>query len=180
MNRQRFAAVAIRATLCAAALSCATFTSVAFAEASPSTIYRCAEASGAMAYQDFPCKGGVVVDIRPGVANQAEIARLARAEEAFERAAALRKADELAALRREELLLRRQELEYSRMRDGSDVAGDDLLYAPAYGFGGYWDGRRTGDFRRSGDHQMRHDARQRHDFASTRRIPAVIHRPMSR
>jgi len=121
-----------------------------------------------MGYQDFPCNGGVVVDVRPGVPNQEEIARLTRAQEAFERRAAARRADE-TALRREELMLRQQELEASR---GAQHGQDDVYY-PAYGFGGYVDGRRS-------IHTRLHDRGPQRHMASTGRVPAVIRLPRGR
>jgi hypothetical protein len=76
-----------------------------------STVYKCTQANGLASYQDFPCKGGVVVDIKPDVADPAAIKRLERAQEAFNRGAALRQAQEIEALRREQLTRQRREID---------------------------------------------------------------------
>ena len=170
MHRQNPSRSAV-ATICAAVLTAATgvYAASAHAEASPSTIYRCPQAGGGMGYQDFPCNGGVVVDVRPGVPNQDEIARLTRAQEAFERRAAARRADE-TALRREELMLRQQELEASR---GAQSPQDEVYY-PTHGFGGYLDGSRRPI------HARLHDRGPQRHMASTGRVPAVIQLPRGR
>ena len=74
-------------------------------------VYKCKQANGAVAYQDYPCKGGTVVDIKPDTADPAAIARFERAQSEFNRSAAARA--ELA-LRQEELDVRRREIEASR------------------------------------------------------------------
>jgi len=157
-----------------AALLAAAASTHALADNSPSTIYRCKQQNGRLAYQDFPCPGGVVVEVRPGVPNPAEIARLEREQEAFERAAAARRADELAALRREELMLRQRELNYATATGASGV-DTAPYYVPAYGFygfGGYADDRHP---RRD----SKHDFQKRRD-EPTRRVPATIQRPQRR
>ena len=145
------------------------------ADSPPSTIYRCKQQDGGLAYQDFPCAGGVVVEIRPGSANPDAIARLAREQEAYERAAAMRRADELAALRRQELTLRQRELDYAAAGAGSTAGDATPLYVPAYGFDGFNgfadDRHARRDFRR--EQHKRHDA-------NTGRVPAVIQRPQRR
>ena len=163
-----------RASVAALAALLATVASTpAFADNSSATIYRCKQENGRLAYQDFPCAGGVVVEVRPGAPNPAAIARLEREQEAFERAAALRRADEQVALRREELTLRQRELNYAAAGGGSG-ADTGPYYVPAYGFdgfGGYADRHTRRDFK--------HDVRKRHD-EPTRRVPAVIQRPQRR
>jgi hypothetical protein len=167
---QPAAAAAVLATVLAA--TAGIYASSAHGEASPSAIYRCKQPDGGMGYQDFPCSGGVLVNIRPGVANPQEIARLARDQEAFERAAAARKADELIELRREELMLRRQQLEASSRE--ADASGQDNVYYPAYGFGGFVDNNRRFS------HSPRHDHVSQRPTASTGRVPAAIQRPRAR
>ncbi len=83
----------------------------AAANAADMPVYKCKQANGAVAYQDYPCKGGIVVDIKPDTPDPAAIARLERAQSEFNRSAAARA--ELA-LRQEELNLRRREIEASR------------------------------------------------------------------
>ncbi len=95
----------------AAALAFVSVASVA-AEIAGATVYKCTQANGAVLYADYPCKGGAVVDIRPGSAAPDATQRLERARDELDRAAARRQAnDEVTALRREELNQRRRELE---------------------------------------------------------------------
>ncbi len=67
----------------------------------PASVYRCKQASGAIAYQDYPCKGGVAVDIKPEHADPKAIQRLRRAQADFDRAYAERRAAEAATPRRQ-------------------------------------------------------------------------------
>ena len=96
------------------------------------TVYRCTQAGEAVLYADYPCKGGAIVDIQPGVANPGAVQRMERAGAAFDRAAAIRKAsEESAAIRREELNQRR--LETDAAQRAADEASDHVdMYAPAY------------------------------------------------
>ena len=64
-----------------------------------STVYRCKQASGTVTYQDYPCEGGVTVEIKPDAADPAAIARLQRAQAEFDRAYAQRRAAEAATIR---------------------------------------------------------------------------------
>ena len=67
-------------------------------------IYRCRQANGAITYQDYPCKGGVTVEIKPDAADPAAIERLRHAQAEFDRAFAQRQAAEaMDAFRRDEL-----------------------------------------------------------------------------
>ena len=101
-------------------------------------VYKCKSASGAVTYQDFPCDGGAIVDIRPGAPDPTAIERLDRANAEFDRRAAARNADETnAAFRREELDLRRRELEIAQGGAGSTGAAPFVGYVPAYDYLGY-------------------------------------------
>lgn len=68
--------------------------------AAPS-VYRCKQASGSIAYQDFPCKGGVTVDIKPDSPDPVTIDRLQRQQVEFDRAFAQRRAEEAAERERQ-------------------------------------------------------------------------------
>jgi hypothetical protein len=105
------------------------------ANAADMPVYKCRQANGAIAYQDYPCKGGSVVDIKPDAADPAAIARLERAQSEFNRSAAARA--ELA-LRQEELGLRRRELEASRAPyDAGAPAPYSGYYSGYTGYPGY-------------------------------------------
>lgn len=64
-------------------------------------VYRCKQANGAIAYQDFPCKGGVAVDIKADAADPAAIERLQKQQADFDRAYAQRQAEEAAQRERQ-------------------------------------------------------------------------------
>lgn len=98
-------------------------------------VYKCTSPGGAVTYQDFPCDGGAVVDIRPGAPDPTAIERLDRANADFDRRAAARSVDEAdAALRREELDLRRRELDVAQ---GTAGTAPSAGYVPAYDYLGY-------------------------------------------
>jgi hypothetical protein len=73
---------------------------IAFAIASAATaqpdaaapVFRCKQPNGGVTYQDYPCKGGVTVDIKPDAADPKAIQRLRRAEAEFARTYAQRSA----------------------------------------------------------------------------------------
>lgn len=46
-------------------------------------VYKCADGEGVPLYTDLPCKCGTLVDIRPGTADPAAIARLTREQDRF-------------------------------------------------------------------------------------------------
>jgi hypothetical protein len=71
--------------------------------AADAPIYRCMQANGAVLYADFPCNGGAILDIHPGVADPTASERLQRAQAELDRAAARRRADEQLATQRAEL-----------------------------------------------------------------------------
>lgn len=114
-----------------------------FASVAGAAVYKCKSASGTVTYQDFPCDGGAVVDLRPGAPDPTAIERLDRANAEFDRRAAARNVDETnAAFRREELDLRRRELEIAQGAAGNAGAAPSVGYVPAYdylgyGYGGY-------------------------------------------
>lgn len=65
------------------------------------SVYRCKQANGSIAYQDFPCKGGIAVDIRPDTPDPIAIERLQRQQADFDRAYAQRRAEEAAQRERQ-------------------------------------------------------------------------------
>ena len=85
----------------AAALALAVASSGNAEGAASGSVYRCKQANGAIAYQDFPCKGGVAVDIKPDAADPHAIERLRREQAEFERSYAQRRAAEAAQQRRD-------------------------------------------------------------------------------
>jgi len=105
------------------------------ANAADMPVYKCKQANGAVAYQDYPCKGGVVVDIKPETPDPAAIARFERAQSEFNRNTAARA--ELA-LRQEELALRRREIEASRAPYDTGAPAPSSGYYS--GYTGYYPG----------------------------------------
>ena len=93
---RRIAASAV-AVIALAIASAATAESAA----APS-VYRCKQANGSIAYQDFPCKGGTAVDIKADAPDPIAIERLQRQQAEFDRAYAQRQAEEAAQRQRVE------------------------------------------------------------------------------
>jgi hypothetical protein len=103
-----------------------------FASAASAEVYKCKQAGGGVAYQDYACKGGTIVDVRAGSADPAAVDRLERANAAFDRAAAARKAnEEVAAIRRAALNERQRELEAAQNM-AEAAANSAPIYAPVY------------------------------------------------
>lgn len=128
----------------------------------PASVYRCKQASGAIAYQDYPCKGGVAVDIKPEHPDPKAIQRLRRAQADFDRAYAERRAAEAATPRRQ--LIERPappSVENgAEVPDITDQAPVYLLYAPVP--------------RANAAHRNRHGMRQ--TVVPRHRVPGVIRR----
>jgi hypothetical protein len=110
------------------------FSSTAAAQNDAAPVYRCKAPGGAITYQDYPCKGGVAVDIKPDAADPAAIERLRRAQARFDRSLAQRRAAEETT--RRELLERRRAIvpapdygDDARPPDATEVPGY-LLYGP--------------------------------------------------
>jgi len=96
------------------------------------TVYRCAQASGAVLYSDYPCDGASVVDIRPGSADPNAKERLARAQAELDRAAAERRArEQFEAARREEMAREPQAASYTTE---PPPTSPDAYYGAAYDF----------------------------------------------
>ncbi len=129
----RLAAVAGVVRLALAGVALATAASAAAQSTTTAPVYRCVEPGGRVLYADYPCKGGALVDIRPGVPAPDATERLARARDELDRAAARRQAiDDASALQRQALNQRQQELDAHRYADAGYVP--DTSYLPAYGF----------------------------------------------
>jgi hypothetical protein len=94
------------------------------AAAAPAPIYKCFDRNLAIVYTDLPCKGGEQLDLRPGEADPAAVARLDREREALDRSSAQRVTD-----------MRRAALERSQYVLPPDYAPN---YAPNYA--PYYDG----------------------------------------
>jgi hypothetical protein len=113
-GRSRSAAAVI-AAIAFSSLTCAT----GCVEAATNPIYKCVGADRGLIYTDQPCKGGEVVDIRPGNVDAAAVERLKIARDMLDRSAAARLADQ-----------RRHEEEKtfaamaSRLRDDERTAAD--------------------------------------------------------
>jgi hypothetical protein len=139
-------------------------------------VYKCRQAGGGVLYADYPCQGSVVVDIKPAAPNPVAIERLQRAQADFDRAYSERRArEDNFTLRREELVLRRREIDASQGAGSVDGYAPDSAYVPAYGFyGGNYD-RPYGKGRESRFHPDRRPEHRSGRFE--RRVPAVIHRP---
>ena len=134
------------------------------------TVYRCTQASGAVLYADYPCKGGVIVEIRPGDADPRATERLARVRSELDRAAAQRKADEeIAAYGREQLNQWRREAEAAQIPPASTYARD-FEYGPGYGYSAPLVKGRT-------HRRNRHPRAEHHRSIPESRVPAVIRRP---
>lgn len=104
-----------------------------FASAAGAQVYKCKQASGGTAYQDSPCKGGTVVDVRAGHEDPAAIDRLERANAAFNQAAAVRNANEAIAAQRREALYQQQRAAEAM---AEAAANPPVIYAPVYGVPG--------------------------------------------
>ncbi|HET8877430.1 MAG TPA: hypothetical protein VFO53_13960 [Casimicrobiaceae bacterium] len=111
------------------------FASAAVAQNDPAApVYRCKAPGGAVTYQDYACKGGIAVDIKPDAADPAAIQRLRQAQARFDRSLAQRRAAEMAT-RREPPERRRATARAPgydgdvQVPDASDVPGY-LLYGP--------------------------------------------------
>jgi hypothetical protein len=155
----------------AVALVCSALPPIARAasDVAPPSVYRCSGPHGAVLYQDFPCRDGVLVDIKPDAADPAAIRRLERAQAESDRQGALRHANEASEARRRDEIdrLRRTDAaqRYTSMEDSADASyiTSYPLYLPI-----------------ARPHVKPHEHRMRDERRRTvveRRVPAVIRRP---
>jgi hypothetical protein len=115
--------------VCVAVIALAIATAASAQPDAAAPVFRCKEANGGITYQDYPCKGGVTVDIKPDTANPEAIQRLRRAEAEFDRAHAQRRATETLAQRR--ALIERRTIEGGPGgAPEADEAPEYLLYGP--------------------------------------------------
>ena len=135
-------------------------------DSSAPTVYRCRGADGAIEYRDYPCKGGAVVDMKPGEADPAAIARLQRAQAEFDRALARRRMLEDAGRRAEEAARAR---EVAPPYLVPDAYFPDETYLPAYDYYAPSPPAR--------DNAGRRPPKERERTSKERRVPAVIRRP---
>ena len=135
-------------------------------DAGASKVYRCHGADGAIEYRDYPCKGGAVVDMKPGEADPAAIARLQRAQAEFDRALARRRMLEDADRRTEEAA-RAREVPPPYLLP--DAYFPDETYFPAYDY--------YAPFPPTRDKADRRPPKERDRMSKERRVPAVIRRP---
>lgn len=159
----------VRVAQLAAALLAASVAPTIVAEPMVAPVYKCPQAGGAVLYADYPCKGGAIVDIRPGVAAPDASEQLARARDELDRAAARRQAIDAA------FALRRREIDWQRESAAAQTVdatayAPDASYLPAYGY--------YAPYVRA--HPHRPNARPRVDpphGVATGRLPTVIRRP---
>jgi hypothetical protein len=105
----------------------------AYASTAGAAIYKCTEAGGQVLYSDVPCKGGSVVDVRPGDADPAAIARLERDRAEFDRnMVARRAADDAAALQRAALDARLREAEAAQRVAEETASAAVPYYSPLF------------------------------------------------
>jgi hypothetical protein len=109
------------------------FAALVFASAADAAVYKCKQASGAVAYQDVPCKGGTVVDVRAGSDDPAAVDRLDRANAEFNRAAAARSANEAIAAQGRAAAYQRQQAAEAAQAMADAAANPPAFYAPVYG-----------------------------------------------
>jgi len=135
-------------------------------------VYKCKSDVGSVTYQDYPCKGAVVVDIKPDAADPHAIARLERANAEFNQAASRRQADEAAeAMRRAEFDIRRREAEAALRFTPPDPG----YSTPYYGYYDYYGYVPYVTDRASRNRPPVRTERQR--GRSESRVPAEIRRP---
>jgi len=161
--RASFAITVAIASICSA-LACR---ADAADDTATASVYKCRQSNGAVLYQDYACKDGVVVDIKPDAADPAAIRRFERAQAAYEREAARRRASEFGEERRRAVL--------ERMRSEAEASQDhapqaDTLYVPAYPY--YVPRARP----RLPSHAPRASHEQRRDLHE-RRVPVIVRRP---
>jgi hypothetical protein len=111
------------------------FAALIFASAAGAQVYKCQQGNAGVSYQDFPCKGGTVVDVRAGSDDPAAVDRLERANAEFNRAAAARSANEAIAAQRREALYQQQRAADAAQAMAEAAANPPAIYVP-YGVPG--------------------------------------------
>jgi hypothetical protein len=96
-------------------------------------VYKCRQPDGTVLYQDYACKGAVVVDIKPDSADPAAIERLRREEAAFDRSAAQRRAVDTGVQRAQ--IERARELEAQQRYEDQQARQEEAAASyPGYFF----------------------------------------------
>jgi hypothetical protein len=90
-------------------------------------IYKCAGANAAPLYTDLPCKGGTILDIRPGGPDPAAIERLARLQARYD---ALALAEAAHSYADEQAYAPGSSGDFGRYDDQAGAAADDVAYSP--------------------------------------------------
>ena len=132
----------------------------------PPSVYKCRQPNGAVLYQDYACKDGVLVDIKPDAADRDAIRRLERAQADFDGEAARRRASEASEERRRALERMRSEAEAAQ----AYAPQADAYYVPAYPY----------YVPRARPHLQPHPSRASHERrrdSHERRVPAIVRRP---
>jgi len=129
------------------------FAALIFAAAAGAQIYKCQQGKAAVLYQDFPCEGGTVVDVRAGSDNPAAVDRLERANAEFNRAAAVRNANEEMAAQRREALYQQQGAAEAARAMAEAAANPPAFYGPVYGVPGPVRKHRPDGHRRAQEHR---------------------------
>jgi hypothetical protein len=124
-----------------------------FASAAGAQVYKCQQGNAGVSYQDFPCKGGTVVDVRAGSDDPAAVDRLDRANAEFNRAAAARSANEAIASQRREALYQQQSAAAAAQAMADAAANPPAFYAPVYGVPGPIRKRRPNVHHRAEEHR---------------------------
>jgi hypothetical protein len=136
--------------------------------AADAPIYKCAQA-GAVLYADFPCNGGAILDIHPGVADPAANARLQRAQAELDKGAARRRAEEELAAQRAEVERMRYDAAVPRNAPEPDMSYPDVAYGLVLGGYGRAPHRRPGPPHPT--KRLEHRGFQSNASLGTRRVP---------
>ncbi len=122
-------ALALRTAVALGLVACGS----AAAGAADAPIYKCVQANGAVLYADYPCNGGAILDIHPGVADPAANERLQRAQAELDKGAARRRADEELAAQRAAMERLRYDAAVPPPAPEPDVSYPDAVYGLVLG-----------------------------------------------
>lgn len=147
------------------------FAALIFASAAGAQVYKCQQGNAGVSYQDFPCKGGTVVDVRAGSDNPAAVDRLERANAEFNRTAAARSANEAIAAQRREALYQQQRAAEAAQAMAEAAAYPPAFYAPVYGVPGPVRKRRPDGHHRTQEHRVVRAPAPRAAVANRRQNP---------
>ena len=123
----------IRSKASAAGVGCLALCLVVLGESSwaaTAPIYKCLDRNLALVYTDLPCKGGELLDIRPGDADPAAVARLERERDELDQSASQRAAEQ----RRTMVDGEDASLSGYQSEERAATPDDGSAYASGYGF----------------------------------------------